>query len=59
MDVAKVEYERDEKKNDTSLFKAHAVVDFYLGGIENMNMDHLQSIIDIFTDATFLYGLHR
>ena len=57
MDVAKVELKK--KKTDKSLFKAHAVVDFYLGGIENMNMDHLQSIIDIFTDATFLYGLHR
>ena len=39
--------------------KAHAVVEFYLGGIENMKMDRLQSIVDIFTDATFLYGLHR
>ena len=57
MDVAKVELKK--KKTDKSLFKAHAVVDFYLGGIENMNIDHLQSIIDIFTDATFLYGLHR
>ena len=48
-----------DKKQTQTFFKAHAVVDFYLGGIENMNMDHLQSIIDIFTDATFLYGLHR
>ena len=47
------------KKLTQAFLKAHAVVDFYLGGIENMNMDHLQSIIDIFTDATFLYGLHR
>jgi len=48
-----------EEITDVDVAKAHAVVDFYLGGIENMNMDHLQSIIDIFTDATFLYGLHR
>ena len=47
------------KKLTQTFFKAHAVVDFYLGGIENMSMDRLQSIIDIFTDATFLYGLHR
>ena len=40
-------------------FKANAVVDFYIGGIENMNADHLEGITDMFTDASFLYGLHK
>ena len=35
------------------------MVDFYIGGIENMNMENLDGIIDMFTDAGFLYGLHR
>ena len=39
--------------------KANAVVDFYIGGIENMNAEHLDDITDMFTDAGFLYGLHR
>ena len=58
--MAKVENGKlEEKILHKHFLKAYAVVDFYLGGIENMTMEHLQSIIDIFTDATFLYGLHR
>ena len=42
-----------------SSLKANAVVDFYIGGIENMNAENLDGITDMFTDAGFLYGLHR
>jgi len=36
--------------------KTKMVVEFYLGSIENINIDNFQSVIDIFTDAWFLHG---
>jgi len=48
-----------EEITEQDVAKANAVVDFYIGGIENMNADHLEGITDMFTDASFLYGLHR
>jgi len=48
-----------EEITEQDVSKANAVVDFYIGGIENMNADHLEGITDMFTDAGFLYGLHK
>ncbi len=33
-------------------------LDFYIGGVENFNEEHLSGIIDALTDAWFMYGTH-
>lgn len=35
--------------------KAHQVVEFYVGSVENLNQKHLDQIIEMFTDAYFQY----
>ena len=39
--------------------KSYEIFEHYIGSIENLNENHLQGIFDIFTDATFLFGLHK
>ena len=38
---------------------AHAILDYYVGSVENINKDHQQGMFDMITDAFFLYGTHR
>ena len=38
---------------------AYEVFEYYIGSVKNINEDHLQGLIDLFTDATFLYGIHK
>ncbi len=33
-------------------------LDFYIGGVENFNEEHLSGIIDALTDSWFMYGTH-
>ncbi len=33
-------------------------LDFYIGGVENFNEEHLPGIIDVLTDSWFMYGTH-
>merc|ERR1711963_196190 len=35
------------------------LVDYYAGSIENVNENHAQSLIDMMTDAYFLFGTHK
>ena len=35
------------------------IVEYYVGSIENINEEHKQGMIDMFTDASFLYGVHN
>ena len=39
--------------------KAHKVADFYVGGVENFDEDHLDKIIDMWTDSGFLYSTYK
>ena len=39
--------------------RANQLVEFYIGSSENINEEHKQGMIDMFTDASFLYGVHN
>ena len=39
--------------------KSYEIFEHYIGSIDNLNENHLQGLFDIFTDATFLFGLHK
>ena len=39
--------------------KAHALVEFYVGSMENINEEHKHGMFDLFTDAVFLYGTYK
>ena len=36
--------------------KSHQLLDFYIGGVENYNAEHLYGLLDMHTDAGFLHG---
>ena len=38
---------------------AHEIVEFYVGSIENIDSSHIQGLVDMLTDATFLYGTRK
>ena len=38
---------------------AHALIEYYVGSVENINEENLQGMIDIFTDSWFAYGHHK
>ena len=37
----------------------HKLVNYYVGSIENINKEHLQDMIDMFTDCDFLVGTYK
>ena len=39
--------------------KMSELVSYYVGSIENINKEHQQGIIDMFTDASFQYCTHE
>ena len=39
--------------------KVQKVVDFYVGSISNINDEHRQGLIDLHTDALFLYSSYK
>ena len=40
--------------------KANQALEFYIGDAENnVNEEHMQGVIDILTDADFLYGSYK
>ena len=39
--------------------RAHELIEFYVGSVENINKEHKQGMIDMMTDSVFLYGTHR
>ena len=45
----------------TDMEKAYQVLEFYIGNDleNNINEEHMQGIIDMFTDADFLYGSYK
>ena len=44
---------------DLDVQRAHELLEFYVGGVENIDVEHQQGMIDIMTDSIFLYGTHR
>jgi len=39
--------------------KSHQLLDFYIGGVENYNAENLYGLLDMHTDAGFLYGTYK
>ena len=39
--------------------KSHQLLDYYVGGLENMDMAHLQGLTNMFTDSSFLFGVYK
>ena len=39
--------------------KAHQILDFYVGGPDNIDQGHTQGMLDMMTDAGFLHGTHK
>ena len=37
---------------------SHRVAEFYFGGIQHYDLSHLQSIVDMYSDAWFWYTVH-
>ena len=38
---------------------SHQLLQFYVGGLDNLTQDNLRGIVDMHTDSAFLYGSHR
>ena len=38
---------------------ARKLLDFYVGGVENVTMANIQSLVDMMTDSEFLFGVHK
>ena len=39
--------------------KMHTLVDYYVGGVDNINEEHQQGIVEMFNDATFQYCTYQ
>jgi len=39
--------------------QARKLLDFYVGGVENITMANVQSLVDMMTDSEFLFGVHK
>ena len=39
--------------------KAHKILDAYVGGVENVTMTNIRNLIDIMTDSSMLFGVHK
>ena len=39
--------------------RAHKIVEYYVGSLENINEEHLQGIALMFTDSGFQYGTYK
>jgi hypothetical protein len=39
--------------------KMNKAINYYVGSIENINEEHEEGVIDMFTDAGFQYGTHK
>ena len=44
---------------DADLDKSKKIVEFYIKSFDNVNEDNLQSLVNMYTDAMFLYGTHK
>ena len=44
---------------EDDIFRCNEAAKFYLGGLENMDEQHMQQINDMITDAFVQYGTHK
>ena len=44
---------------DVDVDKSKKIVEFYMKSFDNINEKNLQSLVNMFTDAMFLYGTHK
>ena len=44
---------------DEDVINAHKFLEFYVGSVDNINSEHMQSMFDMLTDAGFQYGTHK
>ena len=49
----------NENATSDEIERALKVVEFYVGSIDNINQENLQSVTDMYTDATFLHGNYK
>ena len=38
---------------------AHKLLDYYVGSVDNINEEHKEGMFKMFTDASFLFGIHN
>ena len=48
-----------DEATEEDLSNSYKLLDFYVGGLENLNEDHLQGVFDMYTDSAMLYGVNR
>ena len=48
-----------DEATEEDLSNSYKLLDFYIGGLENLNEDHLQGVFDMYTDSAMLYGVKR
>ena len=48
-----------DEATEEDLSNSYKLLDFYIGGLENLNEDHLQGVFDMYTDSAMLYGVNR
>ena len=48
-----------DEVTDVDLYKSYTLLAFYIGGLENLNENHLQGVFDMYTDSAMLYGVNR
>ena len=39
--------------------KMYTILEYYIGSVDNFNEEHINELIDMFTDADFLYGTYK
>ena len=47
------------KESAEDVKKAHKIVEHYVGSIDNINEEHMQGMVDMFTDSLFLHGTYK
>ena len=48
-----------DEVTDEDLSNSHKLLEFYIGGLENLNEDHFQGMFDMYTDSGMLFGVNR
>ena len=48
-----------DEVTDEDLSNSYKLLEFYIGGLENLNEDHFQSMFDMYTDSGMLFGVNR
>jgi len=44
---------------DKDIENAHKLLDYYVGSVDNINEEHKEGMFKMFTDASFLFGIHN